>query len=518
MMMRARKTAPKSETSFQRQHSQLASRPFTPRAEEHEAPERESRVSFSLADIDIFPREIVQSRQTHAIQRGQLQEAERVLQAKEEAGPNITGMPDRLKSGLEALSGMDLSGVRVHRNSPKPAKLNALAYTRGQEIHLAPGQETHLPHEGWHTVQQMQGRVRATKQAMGILINDNEGLEHEADVMGAKVSPCNAHRLLPQAKTIKFRTNGQRVSALTQMVEPQSKQEKRRLDQLRRRYLEINEDDRTYHEAIFNDFARQADTLDEIEKFVSDQERKMTQPLAAAPPISVGEPAAAKPISTSSPPSTIPMSTSSSASTTPMPAFFPQLLGPEKGGKQKKKEKKKKEKKYISFPLPDDASQTSAPKPNVWTEPPKQKGAAAASSKGKAPIAESIDEEDRDVPGNKFIKELIKGKQGFIVSKIEVDGGQTKETVYYRILVLGPIQPAGEGRKRPFRDRYTLYLHYHPNPEQGINWLHIKKVHGGTPENIVEVTNWLFANYLQVLRDGMEQWQKINKQEATKRF
>jgi hypothetical protein len=186
MMTRVRKTAPKSETSFQRQHSQFASRPFAPRAEEHEAQVGKSRVSFSLADIDIFPRETVQPKRIHVVQQGQKQEASQVLPAIEEARPNRTGMPDGLKSNLETLSGMDLSGVRVHHNSFKPVQLNALAYTQGQEIHVAPGQDRHLPHEAWHVVQQMQGRVKLTTQMKnGVPVNDDEGLEQEADVMGA---------------------------------------------------------------------------------------------------------------------------------------------------------------------------------------------------------------------------------------------------------------------------------------------------------------------------------------------
>lgn len=103
-----------------------------------------------------------------------------------DAGENRTGMPDQLKSGLEQLSGLSLSGVRVHHDSPKPAQLNALAYAQGQDIHLGPGQEQHLPHEGWHAVQQMQGRVKPTMKAEGVSINDDAGLEHEADMMGAK--------------------------------------------------------------------------------------------------------------------------------------------------------------------------------------------------------------------------------------------------------------------------------------------------------------------------------------------
>lgn len=105
-----------------------------------------------------------------------------------QAVANRTGIPDPLKTGLEQLSGMDLSSVRVHANSSKPARKNALAYTQGQDIHLGPGQEKHLPHEGWHAVQQMQGRVKPTMQAKGVSFNDNVNLEREADQMGSKAT------------------------------------------------------------------------------------------------------------------------------------------------------------------------------------------------------------------------------------------------------------------------------------------------------------------------------------------
>jgi hypothetical protein len=99
---------------------------------------------------------------------------------------NRTGMPDGLKAGIESLSGMDMSDVRVHRNSSQPAQLNALAYAQGNDIHLGPGQEQHLPHEAWHVVQQRQGRVPATMQMAGVGVNDDAGLEREADVMGGR--------------------------------------------------------------------------------------------------------------------------------------------------------------------------------------------------------------------------------------------------------------------------------------------------------------------------------------------
>ena len=107
------------------------------------------------------------------------------VQLREEE--NKTGLPDDLKAGVENLSGYSLDDVRVHYNSPEPAQLQALAYTQGTEIHVGPGQEKHLAHEAWHVVQQMQGRVKPTMQMKGVQINENKGLENEADVMGAKM-------------------------------------------------------------------------------------------------------------------------------------------------------------------------------------------------------------------------------------------------------------------------------------------------------------------------------------------
>lgn len=109
------------------------------------------------------------------------------------APANDKGLPAPLKTGIESLSGMDLSGVRVHRNSPKPAQLQAHAFAQGNQIHLAPGQEAHLPHEAWHVVQQRQGRVRPTTQLGNVHVNDDAGLEREADSMGRRAVLQGAH-------------------------------------------------------------------------------------------------------------------------------------------------------------------------------------------------------------------------------------------------------------------------------------------------------------------------------------
>jgi Domain of unknown function (DUF4157) len=119
-------------------------------------------------------------------------EAPAQLEAQPAPSPNRTGLPDQLKAGVESLSGLSMDEVKVHYNSPKPAQLNALAYAQGTDIHVAPGQEKHLPHEAWHVAQQSQGRVRPTTQTKGVNINDDSSLEREADVMGAKAVTVKA--------------------------------------------------------------------------------------------------------------------------------------------------------------------------------------------------------------------------------------------------------------------------------------------------------------------------------------
>ena len=99
---------------------------------------------------------------------------------------NKTGMSDHLQKGIEDFSDFSMDDVRVHYNSDKPATVQALAYTQGTDIHVAPGQERHLPHEAWHVAQQMEGRVEPTTEVGGMPVNDNADLEREADVMGAK--------------------------------------------------------------------------------------------------------------------------------------------------------------------------------------------------------------------------------------------------------------------------------------------------------------------------------------------
>jgi len=133
----------------------------------------------------------------------QLQQAQPVSannQASQGNGSK-TGLPGDLKEGIENLSGISMDDVKVHYNSVKPAQLNAHAYAQGTDIHVASGQEKHLPHEAWHVIQQKQGRVQPTLQMKNkVNINDNEALEQEADEMGSKATQLHLNEELPVQK------------------------------------------------------------------------------------------------------------------------------------------------------------------------------------------------------------------------------------------------------------------------------------------------------------------------------
>src|SRR4051794_16424937 len=82
-----------------------------------------------------------------------------------------TGLPHDLRASMEYLSGLSMDDVQVHYNSSQPLRVQALAYTRGIDIYVGPGQEHYLAHEAWHVVQQKRGCVQPTMQLNGVAIN-----------------------------------------------------------------------------------------------------------------------------------------------------------------------------------------------------------------------------------------------------------------------------------------------------------------------------------------------------------
>src|SRR3977135_2443532 len=61
-----------------------------------------------------------------------------------ESATGRTRLPAPVRSKMENFFGHDFSGLEIHRDSSHVSALHALAYTRGNEIHFAPGQ--YLPH------------------------------------------------------------------------------------------------------------------------------------------------------------------------------------------------------------------------------------------------------------------------------------------------------------------------------------------------------------------------------------
>lgn len=159
------------------------------------------------------------------------------LQSTIQKKANNTGLPNQLKSGIENLSGHSMDDVKVHYNSSKPAQLNAHAYAQGTDIHVASGQEKHLPHEAWHVVQQKQGRVKPTMQLKAkVNINDDKSLEKEADVMGAKalvqrVDDKSVQRksFVPDKNPLQLKSNNFSVTQLAKGGNKKKKEQKQSL-------------------------------------------------------------------------------------------------------------------------------------------------------------------------------------------------------------------------------------------------------------------------------------------------
>lgn len=99
---------------------------------------------------------------------------------------NRTGIPAQMKQQMEQFSGLAFDSVRVHYSSGKPAQLQAHAYTQGNDIYIAPGQEKHLQHELGHVVQQRQRQIPPTVHMNGVAINLDPALEREADSYGRR--------------------------------------------------------------------------------------------------------------------------------------------------------------------------------------------------------------------------------------------------------------------------------------------------------------------------------------------
>lgn len=105
------------------------------------------------------------------------------------------GLPEPIQQKMEQSMGADFSNVNIHKNSSEAKDAGAHAFTQGNDIHFAPGQfktdqkgQELIGHELSHVIQQREGRVQANSEVNGMAMNNDKGLETEADTMGAKAA------------------------------------------------------------------------------------------------------------------------------------------------------------------------------------------------------------------------------------------------------------------------------------------------------------------------------------------
>jgi hypothetical protein len=112
---------------------------------------------------------------------------------------------------MEAFFGTSFSAVRIHVDA-QASRIGALAFTRGSDIHFAPGRyapDTHqgrelLGHELSHVVQQRAGRVR-NPFGSGVAIVHEAALEAEAEQSGRRAAAAGsppAHARHPIQRSI----------------------------------------------------------------------------------------------------------------------------------------------------------------------------------------------------------------------------------------------------------------------------------------------------------------------------
>lgn len=119
-----------------------------------------------------------------------------------------TSLPAKLRTLMESLLGADFAGVRVHQ-TPYAQAIGARAFTRGDDLYFASGaydpESPHgrelIGHELTHVVQQRQGRVPVTSQVGDAPVNDDPGLEQEADQVGANAARAERPAVLSTTPT-----------------------------------------------------------------------------------------------------------------------------------------------------------------------------------------------------------------------------------------------------------------------------------------------------------------------------
>ena len=137
--------------------------------------------------------------------------------------PNMTGIPTQMKLDFERRSGLSFDDVRVHYNSDKPAKIDALAYAQGSEVFIGPGHHQHLQHELIHVIQQKTGRVTPGFYFDNKIINDSKDLEAEAShnvINRGTISQKLTTNIIQRVKSLPRKTKAKKLQAMAKKPVP----------------------------------------------------------------------------------------------------------------------------------------------------------------------------------------------------------------------------------------------------------------------------------------------------------
>ena len=160
--------------------------------------EDEDELQMKLVNSSIQRQEMPEEEEEEGNQPAQTKRASSVLLTEQrtsnEGAP--TKLPEDVKKKMEASFQADFSEVNIYPESQSAKDVGALAYTQGENVHFSPGQfkpdtnsgQELIGHEITHVVQQRQGRVQPTSEVAGMPLNDNNGLESEADSLGKKAA------------------------------------------------------------------------------------------------------------------------------------------------------------------------------------------------------------------------------------------------------------------------------------------------------------------------------------------
>lgn len=136
-------------------------------------------------------------------------------------------LPEDLQENMENSFGQDFTNANIQKNSQEAVDLNARAFTKGDSVHFAPGEfnpnsekgKNLIGDEFAHVTQQRSGVVKPTiVMGKGLILNDEEELEREADIFGEMAA---TGELVPkyQSSSLQMRNNFSPIQTKSNIVQ-----------------------------------------------------------------------------------------------------------------------------------------------------------------------------------------------------------------------------------------------------------------------------------------------------------